>query len=106
MSDFIEKLETLNKDKEKIIKEVRAINTAGISKTQAQNLREYSTRTQSIDEILLYIDYQCVRDRKLQDAGKRLTNLIEQYKGQGIEVIRYLLGTFARWVIIESKRGE
>lgn len=112
MSDFIEKLEVLNQNKSDIIKAVREITTVGVSKTQAQNLREYSVQTQSIAEILLYIDYQMVRDRKLQDAGKKLSSLIEQYKNKIreedklIELTRYMLGTFARWVMIESKRGE
>lgn len=112
MSDFIEKLEVLNQNKSQIIKDVREISTVGVSKTQAQNLREYSVQTQSIAEILLYLDYQMVRDRKLQDAGKKLSSLIEQYKNKikkeeiRIYVIRYMLGTFARWVMIESKQGE
>jgi hypothetical protein len=106
MSDFIEKLEILNKNKDTIIEKVRQISTAGVSKTQAQNLREYSAQTQSIDEILLYLDYQCSRDRNLKPAGEKIAGLIKTHKDKGIDVIRYLLGTFARWVIIESKRGE
>ena len=106
MSDFIEKLEILNKNKNGIINKARQINTAGVSKTQAQNLREYSAQTQSIDEILLYLDYQCARDRNLKPAGEKLTGLIKEYQDKGIEVIRYLLGTFARWVFIERKREE
>jgi len=32
---------------------------------------------------------------------------MEKYKNQGIEVIRYMLGIFARHVMIQSKeRGE
>jgi hypothetical protein len=106
MSDFIEKLETLNKNKDTIIHEVKKIPTVGVSKTQAQNLREYAAQTQSIEEILLYIDYQCARYRNLKSAGLRLMDLIKRYKVHGIAVIRYILGTFARWVIIESKSGE
>jgi len=106
MSNFIENLKNLNQNKDIIIKKIREIDTTGVSKNQAQNLREYSTQTQSIDEILLYIDYQSVRDRKLTNAVEKLKVLINDHKDKGIDVIRYLLGTFARWVIIESKRGE
>jgi len=106
MSDFIKKLETLNKEKETIIGSVRQINTGGVSKTQAQNLREYARQIESIDEIQLYLDYQCARDNKLQPAGEKLAVLIKNYKDKGIDVIRYLLGTFARWVLIESKKNE
>ena len=112
MSNFIKKLEVLNQNKEQINRAIREIPTVGVSKTQAQNLREYSVQTQSIDDILLYIDYQMVRDRKLQDAGKKLMGLIEKYREKIkdneilIDMIRYMLGTFARWVMIESKKGE
>ena len=78
----------------------------GVSKTQAQNLREYAARTESIDELLLYIDYQCVRDRNLKAAGMKLAELIKKHKSKEIEVIRYMLGIFARWAMIESKRGN
>ena len=105
MSDFIKKLETLNKEKKDIIGSVRQINTSGVSKTQAQNLREYARQIESIDEILLYLDYQCARDNKLKPAGEKLVVLIKNYKGKGIDVIRYLLGTFARWVLIQSKKN-
>ncbi len=106
MSEFLEKLEILNPHKDAIIAEVKQISTTGVSKTQAQNLREYSVQTQSIDEILLYLDYQCARDKKLEPAGEKLKDMIKKYKAKGIYVIRYLLGTFARWVLIENKRGE
>jgi hypothetical protein len=106
MSEFLEKLEILNQHKDAIIAEVKQISTTGVSKTQAQNLREYSVQTQSIDEILLYLDYQCARDRNLKPAGEKLMDIIKKYKAKGIYVIRYLLGTFARWVLIEIKRGE
>jgi hypothetical protein len=36
----------------------------------------------------------------------KLVELIKKYKSKDIEVIRYMLGIFARWVMIESKRGE
>lgn len=106
MNDFLDKLNILNQHKNEIIKEVREISTLGVTKTQAQNLREYAARTSSIDELLLYIDYQCVRDRNLKPAGVKLTELIKKHKSKEIEVIRYMLGIFARWVMIESKRGE
>lgn len=106
MSDLIEKLNILNQNKNAIIAEVKQISTAGVSKTQAQNLREYASQTVSIDEILLYIEYQCARDRNLKMAGEKLMDMIKKHKSKGIEIIRYLLGTFARWVLIESKRGE
>lgn len=106
MSDFIDNLNLLNENKDKIIEEVKGISTAGVSKTQAQNLREYAARTESIDELLLYIDYQCVRDRNLKTAGTRLVELIKLYKDKGIDVIRYMLGIFARWVIIRSRSGD
>jgi len=106
MSDFLNKLKVLNENKDEIIKEVRGISPQGVSKTQAQNLREYASRTESIDELLLYIDYQCVRDRNLKAAGMKLAELIKKHKSKEIEVIRYMLGIFARWVMIESRRGE
>lgn len=110
MSDFIAQLKVLNENKDKIIEEVRGISTLGVTKTQAQNLRENAARTESIDEILLYIDYQCVRDRNLKAAGTRLSELIRSYKDRdkdkAIVLVRYMLGIFARWVMIESKRGD
>ncbi len=105
MSDFLDKLNVLNENKDKIIQEVRKISTVGVTKNQAQNLRESAVRTESIDELLLYIEYQCVRDRNLKQAGAQLAELIKRHKEKGIEVIRFMLGTFARWVMIESKRG-
>jgi hypothetical protein len=106
MSDIINKLKVLNENKDDIIKQVRGISTQGVSKNQAQNLRAYAVQTESIDELLLYIDYQCVRDRNLKAAGMKLAELIKKYQSKEIEVIRYMLGIFARWVMIESKRGE
>jgi hypothetical protein len=106
MSDLLDKLKVLNDNKDEIIKEVRGISTEGFTKNQAQNLRENAAQTESIEEILLYIDYQCARERKLKPAGTRLSELIKRHKDKGIDVIRYMLGIFARWVMIESKRGE
>jgi len=110
MSDFISELNILNANKDKIIREVRAISTQGVTKTQAQNLRENAARTESIDEILLYIDYQCVRERNLKAAGSRLSELIKSYrdseKNNALVLVRYMLGIFARWVMIESKRED
>jgi len=110
MSDFLAQLKVLNESKDKIIEEVRGISTLGVTKTQAQNLRENAARTESIDEILLYIDYQCVRDRNLKAAGTRLSELIRCYKDRdkdnAIVLVRYMLGIFARWVMIESRRGD
>lgn len=107
MSDFLDKLKVLNENKDDIIKEVRGISTQGVSKNQAQNLRAYAVQTESIDELLLYIDYQCVRDWNLKPAWMKLAELIKKYKSKEIEVIRYMLGIFARWVMIEkSKKGE
>jgi hypothetical protein len=106
-NEFIEKLKILNKAKDTIINEIRGIKSQGVSKTQAQNLREYAVQTSSIEEVLLYIDYQCARERTLKDPGQELRKLMEKYKDQGIEVIRYMLGIFARHVMIQSKeRGE
>jgi len=106
MSDFISSLKVLNANKDNIIQDVRKISTQGVTKTQAQNLRENAARTDSIDEILLYIDYQCVRYRNLKSAGAQLSKLIKNYKERdkehALELVRYLLGTFARWVMIES----
>lgn len=111
MSDFLAQLKVLNENKDKIIEEVRRISTLGVTKTQAQNLREYAAQTESIDEILLYIDYQCAREKK--ENRRRFTKLMGElkaliitYKKKGIEVIRYMLGIFARWVMIESKKGD
>lgn len=126
MSDYLAKLQILNDNKDKIIADVRKINIKGdsqpkgntwgnhsskskdkgVSKTQAQNLREYATRTESIDELLLYIQYQCVREKELKEPFEELSKLITANKDKGIEVIRYMLGIFARWVMIESKRSE
>lgn len=106
MSNLIDNLNNLDRNKDRIIEEVKGISTVGVSKTQAQNLREYAARTESIDELLLYIDYQCVRDRNLKPAGNRLAELIKHHKDKGIGVIRYMLGIFARWVIIQAKSGE
>lgn len=106
MSDFLDKLNVLNENKDKIIQEVRKISTVGVSKTQAQNLRENAARTESIEELLLYIEYQCVRDRNMKQAATQLAELIKRHKEKGIEFIRFMLGIFARWVMVESKRGE
>jgi len=106
MSDFLNQLNVLNQNKDQIIKAVREINTQGVSKSQAQNLREYAAHTESIDELLLYIDYQCVRDKNLKAAGTRLTELIKNHRDKGIGAIRFMLGIFTRWVMIESKKGE
>ncbi|MGD2089713.1 MAG: hypothetical protein PVH61_26290 [Candidatus Aminicenantes bacterium] len=109
MSDLIKTSEILDTEKKnKIIRDVRQIEIKTELKTQAQNLRELSTKTESIEEILLYLEYQCAREKKwkLNDVGAKLKQKINEYKNDDIEVIRYLLGTFARWVLIESKRGE
>jgi hypothetical protein len=107
MSDFIKKLTELNKNKEGVIQDIRRISTDGVSKTQAQNLREYAVKTDFIDEVLLYIEYQCARDKKMQKAGKELKELIQKkYKDKDIDVIRYMLGMYARLVMIKSKQGE
>ena len=106
-NEFIEKLKILNQVKDALITEVRGIESRGVSKTQAQNLREYAVQTNSIEEVLLYIDYQCARDRNLKEPGQELRKLMGKYKNRGIEVIRYMLGIFARHVMIQSKeRGD
>jgi len=106
MNEFIKDLNALNAVKDDIIKAVIEIETKGFSKTQAQNFREYSTKTTSIEELKLYLDYQCARDRKLKQAVGNLKKIIDNYKDKGIHVTRYILGTFARHVIINSKRWE
>lgn len=103
MNEYIKSLENLNKYKDAIIREIRDISTNGVSKTQAQNLREYATQTRSADEMLLYLQYQMAREKSLQSAGNQLAVLIKRYKPNGMVVIRYLLGTFARWVMIQDK---
>lgn len=107
MSEFIEKLKTLNESKDTLIAEIRAINSMGVSKTQAQNLREYAVQTNSIEEVLLYIDYQCAREKSLKEPGHKLSELIKKHKTKGIEVIRYIMGIFSRHVMIQAReRGE
>jgi hypothetical protein len=131
--EFIEKLKILNQVKDTLIKEIQIIQTIAITKTQAQNLREYASQTDSIEEVLLYIDYQCVRNlksEKVSDQKKRnenkkyneslrktsqdLKKCIEFYKAEYsankeavLEIVRFALGVFARHVMIQSKqRGE
>jgi len=110
MSDLYKKMEILNeKKKDNIIKDIMDIpievinNKLAVSSTQAQNLREYATRTDSIEEILLYIKYQCVREGKMKNAGNKLEDLIDKkYRNDGIEAIRFMLGVFARHVKIKE----
>jgi CO dehydrogenase/acetyl-CoA synthase gamma subunit (corrinoid Fe-S protein) len=102
MSQLVEKIKNLNLHKDMIIKDIREIKSTG-SNTQARNLQEYAAKTDSIEEILLYIDYQCARDKKMLTQGRELKNLVEKYKDKGIDVIRYLLGIFARYVLIQTK---
>ncbi len=107
MSQFIEKLKKLNESKDTIISEVCGIDSEGVTKTQAQNLKEYANQTGSIEEVLLYIDYQCARERNFKEPGQVLKEVVGLHKDKGIEVIRYMLGIFARHVMIQSKqRGE
>jgi predicted ThiF/HesA family dinucleotide-utilizing enzyme len=132
-NEFIEKLKILDEAKDTIITEIQCIQTIAITKTQAQNLREYAVQTNSIEEILLYIDYQYARNlknEKAKDPQKRKENkeynynlkcaindlkkCIYYYKNKypaqkeaALEIVRYLLGIFARHVMIQSKeRGE
>jgi hypothetical protein len=106
-NEFIEKLKILNKAKDTIINEIRGIKSQGVSKTQAQNLREIAVQSSSIEEVLLYVDYQSARNKIPKDVGRELRRLIEKHKNEGIEIIRYMLGVFARHVMIQSKeRGE
>ena len=110
MSNLIDNLNILNQNKDKIIEAIKRINTGAMTNTQAQNLREYAAQTESIDEILLYIDYQCARERKenrekFRKLVESLKKVIIEYKPKGIGVIRYMLGIFARRVIIRGKSG-
>ena len=107
MSEFLEELKIIEpKKKDTIITEVKQVIVETDLKTQAQNLREYSTKTESIEEILLYLEYQCARDKKWIDIGDKIINLVKKHREDGIEVIRFLLGVFARWVIIQSKKND
>jgi hypothetical protein len=106
MSDLLDKLKVLNENKDEIIKKVREIEIGEITTTQAQNLREYAAHTESIEEILLYIEYQNARERKFAKAGPLLIKYIKNYQSKGIDIIRYMLGIFARWVIIKTRRGD
>ena len=102
-NQFIEKLKILNEVKDDIIKEIQRIKPKDISKTQAQNLRESAVQTGSIEEVLLYIDYQCAKKKIPKDSGRELMTLIEKHKAEGIEIIRYMMGVFARHVIIQNE---
>jgi len=113
MNEYIEKLTFLADHKEEIIDDVRKIkDVEGYSKSQAQNLREYSTRTPSVKDLILYIDYQCARfDKyKFTSASKQLKDYIEDYEKKyspyGIEAIRHMLGAFTRLVIINEKNKK
>jgi len=112
MHKVIEKIKFIDENKEEIINDVRKIpDVNGYSKSQAQNLREYSAKTQSIRDIILYIDYQCARfnsNDKFNNASKRLMKHIYEYERKyqtyAIDAIRYLLGAFARLVIIKTEK--
>jgi len=128
-NEFIERLKVLDEVKDAVITEIQAIQTKVITKTQAQNLREYASQTSAIEEVLLYIDYQCARNLKsdkVNDPQKRKQNkvyndnlrqtsndlkkCIEYYKNKYhtkkevvLEIVRYAMGIFARNVMIQSK---
>lgn len=104
MSDFLDRLSKLKDNKDDIIKKVKEIEIGELTTTQAQNLREYAAKTDSIEEILLYIEYQNAREKKFRIAGPKLINLIKSYQIKDIEIIRYMLGIFTRWVIIKSRK--
>lgn len=106
MSDFFKQIKEFNDLKDELIEEIRKIPTEGVSNSQAQNVREYSVRTNSIEEIKLYLKYQMSREKELIKAGNILNKLIEDYKDKGIDAVRYIMGTFARCVAINEKLGE
>ncbi len=127
--EFIEKLKIMDQVKDAVVTEIKGIQTKAITKTQAQNLREYASQTSSVEEVLLYIDYQCVRNLKsekvkdpkkskenkeyndsLKQTSNDLKKFIESYKNKystnkevALEIVRYAMGIFTRHVMIQSK---
>ena len=109
MNEYIANLTFLAGHKEEIIADVRKLtDVEGYNTSQAQKLREYSTRTQSVKDLILYIDYQCARSDKPKflSASKQLKEYIEGYEKKyspySIEAIRNLLGAFA-WLVVISE---
>ena len=127
--EFIEKLKIMDQEKDAVVTKIKGIQTKAITKTQAQNLREYASQTSSIEELLLYIDYQCTRNLKsekdkdpkkrkekqeyndnLKQTSNDLKKCIESYKNKysskkevALEIVRYAMGIFTHHVMIQSK---
>lgn len=106
MNETIERLKILDKNKDDIIKKINELKPEKFSKSQAQNLLAYSIQTNSVNEVLLFLEYQMARNKDLGETGIELKGLIEEKKESGIEVIRYLLGMFTRKVVIAERAGK
>lgn len=119
MNETIERLKILDKNKDDIIKKINELKPEKFSKSQAQNLLAYSIQTNSVNEVLLFLEYQMAKDTKREGGKKELSDdekklienwkdlklLVEDYKGSSIEVIRYLLGMFTRRLVIVQHSG-
>ncbi len=103
---YLDRIIKLNQLKDPIIKEVRAVDFKGFSNTQAQDFREHAMQTVSVQEILLYLDYQMARNINLRKPGAALRQLVVKYNPKGIDVIRYLMGTVVRQVTIQNTQLE
>lgn len=89
---LIEKVEDLVKEKE-----------VPVPANQLQNVLRLVLSTVSVNEVRLFIRYQCARHKEWRDFGPQLIRLIEEVAGEAqddhllkIELVRLFLGYLVR----------
>jgi hypothetical protein len=78
----------------------------GVSPAQLQNLRSLVKRTQDVNEIIIYLEYQGARESKMRDFSQIIKNEIKKFENSP-ENLKYFIGNLVRYAtsIIKSKEG-
>jgi hypothetical protein len=78
----------------------------GVSLAQLQNLRSLVKRTQDVNEIIIYLEYQGARESKMRDFSQIIKNEIKKFENSP-EDLKYFIGNLVRYAtsIIKSKEG-
>jgi len=96
--------------KEEIAKKVIALcenekdKIKGVSAAQLQNLRSLVKRTQDVNEIIIYLEYQGARESKMRDFSQIIKNEIKKFENSP-EDLKHFIGNLVRYAtsIIKSK---
>jgi len=91
----------------KLCKESKA-EIQNVSLSQLHNLRTLVKRTQVVDEIKIYLDYQSAREDAVKKFFEKIKNELENMEREGLsrEDLKYFIGNLVRYAysMIKEKK--